>query len=63
MPQHYRFASGRRALHLRSDDARKSRWYFGTLKWIVISIALIFIATPCDLLTMRSYDHGSCSRL
>jgi hypothetical protein len=63
MSQHYWFSSGGRVLHLRSDDVQKSSWYSGTLAWIAIGAALIFIAPPCDLLTMQTHNHGSCSRL
>jgi hypothetical protein len=54
MPQHHWLSSGVRVLHLRSDDTQKSQRYSSTLAWIAIGAALIFIAPPCNLLTMRS---------
>ena len=63
MPQHHCLSSAGRILHLRSNDMQKSHCYSSTLAWIAIGVALIFIAPPCDLLTIGSDTHGCCSRL
>ena len=56
MRQHHWLSLVVWVLHLRSDDTQKSQRHSGTLAWIAIGAALIFIAPPCNLLTMRSYN-------